>query len=221
MFPSSVADYLRRTKKRNKLNVTFDYDTERFVAIGDGEFVLVTNTSEEMTPIVIPRAAHFESRRDFYELYQDFYHCRSMNIGEVQVIEPAIVRPDENGWKFESTGLLEVAAEQSSSKVHTSVTPEGEKPVRSSEPTIEERTEETTTTPCLHCGSEVETKFAFCWRCGNSMRPDASAGQKPSEKVTPLRRIAGEDDEPTVEHEIDHIQRSILSSVPSWRRSAR
>src|SRR6266581_1567876 len=36
-FPSSVARYLKRTKAANKVNVTFDYETELFVPVEDGE----------------------------------------------------------------------------------------------------------------------------------------------------------------------------------------
>src|SRR6266487_1544341 len=53
-FPSSVADYLRRTKVANKLNATFDYETELFVPVEDGEFVLISN--EAVQPIVLPRS---------------------------------------------------------------------------------------------------------------------------------------------------------------------
>ena len=45
-FPSSVAHYLRKTRVANKLNVTFDYETELFVPVEDGEFVLVSRSEE-------------------------------------------------------------------------------------------------------------------------------------------------------------------------------
>ena len=69
-FPSSVAHYLRRTKVANKFNVTFDYETELFVPVEDGEFVLISNSNEAGEPIVLPRSARFATRRDFYEFYQ-------------------------------------------------------------------------------------------------------------------------------------------------------
>ena len=42
-FPSTVALYLKRTRAANKVNVTFDYETESLVPVYDGEFVVVTN----------------------------------------------------------------------------------------------------------------------------------------------------------------------------------
>src|SRR5258705_1811830 len=72
-FPSSVANYLRRTKVANKFNVTFDYETELFVPVEDGEFVLISIGKEDSEPIVLPRTSRFAERRHFYEFYQDYY----------------------------------------------------------------------------------------------------------------------------------------------------
>ena len=52
-FPSLVANYLKRTKAANKVNVTFDYETGAFVPVEDGEFVVVTNQDQAF---VLPRA---------------------------------------------------------------------------------------------------------------------------------------------------------------------
>ena len=87
-FPSLVANYLKRTKATNKLNVTFDYETGSFVPVEDGEFVVVTNQDQ---PFVLPRATRFSTSRDFYEFYQDYYHCANPDAGDVQIIHPAIV----------------------------------------------------------------------------------------------------------------------------------
>ncbi len=38
-----MANYLKRTRAANKVNVTFDYETGAFVPVEDGEFVVVTN----------------------------------------------------------------------------------------------------------------------------------------------------------------------------------
>ena len=43
-----------------------------FVPVEDGEFVVVTHTDDA---IVLPRAPRFTNKRDFYEFYQDYYHC--------------------------------------------------------------------------------------------------------------------------------------------------
>ena len=244
-FPSPIADYLRRTKTRNKVNVTFDYETERFVAISDGEFVVISS-SEGTQPIVLPRAARFTSKRDFYELYQDYYHCTDVEVGEVHIIEPATVEAIGSGWKFQSTGLLEVVADVPKSIAQSHISAPGQMRVQQKHaaPTLTEKEQspisltgetldhqqhapvkatgnaESSTAPCTKCGSLIETRYTFCWKCGNPMGPDRGELKEPTETISPLRHIALEDGEPTAEHEIKHIKRSILSSVPSWRRSA-
>src|SRR5262249_16960198 len=108
-FPSTVALYLKRTRAAQKVSVTFDYETESFVPVEDGEFVVVTNQDPA---IVIPRAPRFSARRDFYEYYQDYYHCSNPDAGEVQITEPARVARTPSGWKLEHTGSLEVLPDQ-------------------------------------------------------------------------------------------------------------
>jgi hypothetical protein len=80
-FPSTVARYLKRTKSAHKVNVTFDYETESFVPVEDGEFVVINNGDPNIQPIVLPRAPRFAARRDFYEFYQDYYHCPKPDAG--------------------------------------------------------------------------------------------------------------------------------------------
>src|SRR6185369_2460434 len=112
-FPSLVASYLKRTKSANKVNVTFDYESGSFVPVEDGEFVIVTNADQ---PVVLPRASKFSSKRDFYEFYQDYYHCPNPDAGDVQIIQPAFVARAANGWTLVATGLLDVLKEQPAKK---------------------------------------------------------------------------------------------------------
>ena len=105
----SVANYLKRTKAANKVSVTFDYETGSFVPVEDGEFVVITNLSQ---PVVLPRAPKFSSKRDFYEFYQDYYHCPNPDAGDVQIIQPAFVSDTGNGWTLVATGMLEVIKPQ-------------------------------------------------------------------------------------------------------------
>src|SRR5215468_1131017 len=107
-FPSLVADYLRKTKASNKLNVTFDFDSGTFVAVADGEFVLIGNDGDVNQSIILPRSVRFSSKRDFYELFQDYYHCAKLYVGEVRILEPAVVTRNGQGWKFQTAGVLEV-----------------------------------------------------------------------------------------------------------------
>jgi hypothetical protein len=111
-FPSSVADYLRRTRTANKVNVTFDYDTELFVPVADGEFVLIKSDTETGEPVVVPRSPRLNSKRDFYDVYQDYYHCTRPDAGEVQVISPAGVTKAGNGWSLHATGILEILTDK-------------------------------------------------------------------------------------------------------------
>jgi hypothetical protein len=111
-FPSTVAEYLKRTKSAHKVNVTFDYETESFVPVEDGEFVVVNNGDPNIQPIVLPRASRFATRRDFYEYYQDYYHCPKPDAGEVRILRPAAVNRAGAGWRLQATGLLEVIGEK-------------------------------------------------------------------------------------------------------------
>src|SRR4029079_12290141 len=104
-FPSTTALYLKRTRAANKVNVTFDYETEAFVPVEDGGFVRVP---KQDPPILLPRPPRFATRRDFYEYYQDYYHCPNPDAGEVQIIQPAFVSDTGNGWNLIATGMLEV-----------------------------------------------------------------------------------------------------------------
>lgn len=111
-FPSTVSDYLRRTRNANKVNVTFDYDTALFVPVADGEFVLIKSDTETGEPVVVPRSPRLNSKRDFYEVYQDYFHCSRPDAGEVHVISPAGVSMVGNGWSLHATGILEILTDK-------------------------------------------------------------------------------------------------------------
>lgn len=221
-FPSLVAPYLKRTRSANKVSVTFDYETGSFLPVEDGEFVVVTNTEQ---PIVLPRAPKFSTRRDFYEFYQDYYHCPNPDAGEVQIIRPALVAPAGNGWTLEATGVLEVIPEKPKKKT---VAPAIQPPVVAREETVPEPTPPPAPQPvpkpvpkkeqpgvreCPDCGSLIEAKYAFCWKCGNKMEAEnRSAERKPGTLLasTPAEL---DDDEKTVQH-----QAPLSSTMFSWTR---
>ena len=196
-FPSLVAQYLKRTKSANKVHVTFDYESGVFVPVEDGEFVIVTNMER---PAVLPRAPKFSSRRDFYEFYQDYYHCANPDAGDVQIIQPAIVRRESTGWSLIATGLLEVIETKSIKKSTPAVKPPppAPPPTRHEEPPpppVATRREETGVKACAECGSLIEDRYSFCWKCGHSLESSRQPGQTLSS--TP----ADVDDELTVQHE--------------------
>ncbi|HEY2963655.1 MAG TPA: hypothetical protein VGJ37_14635 [Pyrinomonadaceae bacterium] len=199
-FPSPVALYLKRTRAANKVSVTFDYETASFVPVEDGEFVVVTSQDP---PIVMPRSSRFAARRDFYEYYQDYYHCTNPDAGEVQIVEPAQVVRTPSGWKLENTGLLEVLPDQPKRKVVPAivreeiVTPKPPEPI----PPIEAKAEPTET-PCGECGALVESRYAFCWKCGNALTPESRSSRGNNPPRGTLMSSSIDDDELTVQHEM-------------------
>lgn len=211
-FPSTVAYYLKRTKSAHKVNVTFDYETESFVPVEDGEFVVINNGDPNTQPIVLPRALRFASRRDFYEYYQDYYHCPKPDAGEVSILRPAAVNRAGAGWRLQATGLLEVIADQPKKKP-TEVIPEPAKPqpvagVPPMEPIVQKRIDElraldvrkevAATQTCNGCGASIESRYSFCWKCGAAM-----SSQSNGPVVVRSRRPPSpvDDDEMTVQHD--------------------
>ena len=201
VFPSSVAQYLKKTKAANKHNVTFDYATELFLPIDNGEFVLVSVGSENSRFIVLPRSVRFESKRDFYELYQDYYHCAKVDTGEVHIIEPAVVEPVQGGWKLQSMGVLEIVDDQSKADGLVSDIPIRtdfpvrersalfsaslieEPPATTKEPNAEVIEQPPVGVSCADCGALVDTTYSFCWNCGHSTQPNAA---RFANKTTPV-----------------------------------
>ena len=243
-FPSTVAEYLKRTKSAHKTSVTFDYETESFVPVEDGEFVVVNNGDPNNQPIVLPRATRFATRRDFYEYYQDYYHCTNPDAGEVRILRPAAVSRAGAGWRLQATGLLEVIGEQPKRKA-VDVTPkqppvapklmvddprarmeeqrarveQQRARVEEPRPRVEERRapepprvevrseppvrpvrEEPTVKTCNGCGASIESRYAFCWKCGSAMSSQSNGPVVVRSKPLPLPI---EDDEMTVQHDLE------------------
>ena len=164
---------MKRTRSVNKVNVTFDYETGSFVPVEDGEFVVITSTHPA---IVLPRAARFAAKRDFYEFYQDYYHCPDPDAGEVKIVEPAALSPAGAGWTLETSGVLEVVRDQPKKKI---VPPPPVQPTLA-QPPIKKREEaepvvaaapkeQPAARACPGCGSLIEAKYSFCWKCGNAL----------------------------------------------------
>ncbi|HYV10054.1 MAG TPA: hypothetical protein VE980_04010 [Pyrinomonadaceae bacterium] len=216
-FPSLVANYLKRTRAANKVNVTFDYETGVFAPVEDGEFVVVTNQDQAF---VLPRASKFSTKRDFYEFYQDYYHCPNPDAGDVQIVQPAFVKRAENGWSLVATGILDVIKEQQPKKKpavapvvqpKAAAPPPAPKREEPAEPVVAAKKEAPAAPAvrtCTECGSQIEDKYFFCWKCGHSMTDESKPRQILSSAVDL-------DDELTLQHE----PRPHNSTVLPWTTS--
>ena len=218
-FPATVGDYLKRTKAANKISVTFDYETGAFVPVEDGEFVVVTSLEQ---PVVLPRATKFAAKRDFYEYYQDYYHCANPDAGDVQILQPALVTRTGNGWTLAATGLLEVIKPQPKPKpvaapvIQPPPPPavKQEEPKPAPAPAPPPQRPQRVARPCADCGAMIENKYAFCWKCGNPMddehRSSVSQERKPPTMLS--SQAVDLDDELTVQTE----SRPSRSTMFSW-----
>jgi hypothetical protein len=214
-----VANYLKRTKAVNKTNVTFDYETGAFVPVEDGEFVVITGLEQ---PIVLPRATKFAAKRDFYEYYQDYYHCTSPDAGEVQIVEPALVARTGNGWTLAQTGLLDVVRQQPKPRPAVVPPPVIQQPVVNEPepaplpaplPAPAPKKEQPGVRTCTDCGALIEAKYAFCWKCGSAMENEHhSSAPNPRKPPTMLAQAMDLDDELTVQTE----PRPLNSTMFSW-----
>jgi hypothetical protein len=214
-FPSTVANYVKRTKAAHKINVTFDYEIGAFVPVEDGEFVVITSLDQ---PIVLPRTTKFAAKRDFYEYYQDYYHCANPDAGDVQIIQPAMVARSGNGWTLAATGLLDVIKQQP--KPRPVAAPVVQPPVAKPEPAPAAspvpapKKEQPGTRACTECGAMIESKYAFCWKCGNAMDSEQNSsisnGRKPPMMMS--SQALDLDDELTVQTE----SRPLSSTMFSW-----
>ena len=202
-FPCSVAYYLKKTKAANKHTVTFDYECGFFVSVEDGEFVLIHNG--DPTPIVLPRFSRFNTRRHFYDFYQDYYYCANPGAGEVQIIQPASADPVDGGWTLKSPGVLEILGPASETPP-TNRAPDSAvaKPPVIRQPRAEIRNQnESAPAPCPHCGELVEARYAFCWNCGKAiLATDESSVTRAARDTGPMAAapMMTEDDEITARH---------------------
>ncbi len=204
-FPSSLQQYLRRTRAAHKLSVTFDYETELFVPVEDGEFIVVSS-SDAIQPVVLPRFANFSTSRVFYDFYQDYYHCANPDAGEVHINEPAQVVKVSAGWKFQAHGSLEVIPSKRKPRPAIEA-PRTESP-QPAETRVSSQPSKELATPCTRCGELIETRYPFCWKCGNTMtQPQTSHGDRSSNAEASDDELS-DTDEQTVQHESHRPVRS-------------
>lgn len=176
-FPASTADHLSGMWSIKK--VSQDYERDMLVEAEDGEFVLIPDGNASHQPILIPAITRFVTKQEFYEHYQDYYHCESPSAGDVIVIEPAVVEKIEGGWRLGEAGRLEV--QPAAAQTRQESFPQ-ELPVAESGPVSVDATSVREKSPvvCPNCGATVERENAavwhFCWKCGEPLdsRKDSS-----------------------------------------------
>jgi hypothetical protein len=190
-FPSLVSQYLRKTKNANKHNATFDYDTGLFVEVDDGEFVIVTEGPQSKQAIILPRTTRFADTREFYEIYQDYYHHASqLKAGDVRINEPALAERSGDGWKFQLAGMLDVVSDQPKVKREKIRLSDSEAPVApKATPPAAAPQEAPSAETCTECGSLVEARYAFCWHCGHPMKRSGAAPPAPAPARSTARRF--------------------------------
>jgi hypothetical protein len=159
-----------------------------FVPVEDGEFVVISN-NEDRT-LLLPRSPRLASHREFYELYQDYYLCLSPETGEINISEPAVVVQTNEGWKLHATGVFAVVnqarrvAAPAPAPVPTPhvPSPKPEVPrIKPERPPIKTAETNEVSIPCEKCHTPVESKYAFCWKCGHPRggKPEGSRPERP------------------------------------------
>ena len=226
-FPSPAAQYLRKTSAAYKLYLGFDYAAGLFLPADNGEFVLVRGSSKNSKPFVLPRATSFASKRDFYECYQDYYHCTNVKAGELHIVEPAFVERVGEGWKLQSMGVLEIVNARAEPDVpannspsETGSTVSERSPIfRASlieespaiKPPLSTPIEKSRAVTCAQCGSLLENRCAFCWNCGHTTKADAAASKPVAETRTFAPRIFAVEDESTIQQTASAVQTPMFS----------
>lgn len=177
-FPAANAEYLRAVKAGIK--VRLDYERDMLVESGEGEFVLIPRGTAAGEPIALPALTSFTSRQDFYQNYQDCYHCENPAAGDVIIMEPAVVAKVEGGWRLREAGRLEVRA--GAAREHKADTPAAGSALTNGSPaaTGVRSGREKPPVVCRNCGVAVEPEnlaWGFCWNCGKPLgaaEPDAT-----------------------------------------------
>jgi hypothetical protein len=111
-FPISVNDYLG---KMSRFANAVKLDFQNGVLVNDpedkGELFLIRDSRlpDERQPLfVVPGAAQFHNKQDFEIYYAKYYECVRPAMGDVWIIDPAVVEKVSGGWQLREKGTLEV-----------------------------------------------------------------------------------------------------------------
>ncbi|HEY6118440.1 MAG TPA: zinc ribbon domain-containing protein [Pyrinomonadaceae bacterium] len=100
--------------------------------------------------------------------------------------------------------VLDVIEVQSKIKPATPKTPPQPDQLPDSEPPRSRAAHDEAGTLCSDCGTLIESRYAFCWKCGSALAPKES----PAMRTAPSE---DEDDEQTVQHDPQRVRSPILS----------
>lgn len=185
-FPLSVTEFLRQVRAGKK-EVGQDQRTGLLVESPEGAFVLAAGGAFASRPVVVPRAARFGSKEDFYNHYQSFYACDEPGPGEVRILYPCAVEAADGGWKLKDLGRLEVVGAPPHQADWAAGAPE--QSVYGARPQPQP-----VTRPCPACGAAVKVGHNFCKQCGR--RLDADGDSPGDEEPAPAADTDTRHDQP-------------------------
>ncbi|HZE69652.1 MAG TPA: hypothetical protein VE135_09030 [Pyrinomonadaceae bacterium] len=126
----------------------------------------------------------------------------------------------------QQAAVLDMIKVQSKTKPAAPNTPPRADPPPDSEPPSSSRARDAGTL-CNECGTLVESRYAFCWKCGNALTTERSSVTQPAApyQVRSAAPVEDEDDEQTVQHDLNKVRSPILSLAtppqPQEHRSAK
>lgn len=202
-FPLTPDEYLRSKAIKP---VKFDYELEMLVQAEDGDSVILNNANQL---ILLPKSNSLASKEEFYEKYQDYFHCMRPAAGDIIVTKPATVESVGRGWKLAETGVLEVRAKEA----FQSYIPPPPKTV-DEEVTIEPSSEASPL--CPHCGAAIDQQYAkgwgYCWHCGEPLQ--SGTGALPQPPATLVSAPPRQTTEPALPASAPPFRASIFETPP-------
>lgn len=184
-FPASAMEYLNKVKAQKK--VRFNYEDDLLVADEGGEFILIPNGKEHS--IVLPELIRFTSKQEFYDYYENHFHCENPAPGEVIILYPAVVNKVEGGWKLKEAGRLAVSTRQPEARkvadapsqtLTAAPQPAGSK---AKESVRQEQEVHGPHVECPACHTLVKAKDMFCWKCGGALGEVSKGGALPGRSM--------------------------------------
>ena len=128
-----------------------------------------------------------------------------------QAIEPVLVEPVSEAWRMESMVIREVVDDQPTTKPPVDNRPDRwDDVIEEKPPTLVPMEKEKSTRLCKDCGSLMDTRYGFCWKCGNQMIAASDASPSLNEITLPSGRIV-EDEHLATGQNLNHIEPIIFS----------